>query len=162
MPSTDQITPGSDLLVLTANIVSAHTAKNPVPSDKLPDLIREVHRTLSTLQTRPSASSEPTDENRTTKQKPAVPAAKSVFPSYIICLEDGKKLKMLKRHLQTAYGMTPEQYRHKWGLPPSYPMTAPEYAATRSSLAKSSGLGQRKEGEATPPRKAGRKAAAAA
>jgi predicted transcriptional regulator len=130
------------LLGLTAQIVSAHVGNNKVAADELPGLIQQVYHALngsgagvSSVQSRPSA---PAD-----RPKPAVPISKSVFNEYIVCLEDGKKLKMLKRHLQTAYGMTPEQYRAKWGLDGNYPMVAPEYAKKRSSLAKAIGLGTR-------------------
>src|SRR5450432_1516959 len=130
------------ILGLTAQIVSAHVGNNKVATDELPGLIQQVYLALNgstvgpmTAQMRPSAPAE--------RPKPAVPISKSVFSEYIVCLEDGKKLKMLKRHLQTAYGMSPEQYRAKWGLDTSYPMVAPEYAKKRSSLAKAIGLGTR-------------------
>src|SRR5476651_1661476 len=130
------------ILGLTAQIVSAHVGNNKVATDELPGLIQQVYLALNgstagpmTAQLRPSAPAE--------RPKPAVPISKSVFSEYIVCLEDGKKLKMLKRHLQTAYGMTPGQYRAKWGLDTSYPMVAPEYAKKRSSLAKAIGLGTR-------------------
>ena len=132
---------GADLLGLTAEIVSAHVSNNPVSVTDLPNLIVEVHRTLSSLGT-VAAPAEPE------KKAPAVPIKKSITPDYLICLEDGKKLKMLKRHLQTAYNLSPEQYREKWGLPPDYPMVAPNYAKHRSSLAKQIGLGtQSRKGE---------------
>jgi predicted transcriptional regulator len=124
----------TDLLALTAQIVSAHVAHNSVSAGDLAGLIREVHATLSALA---SGAPAPAAE----KPQPAVPIKKSVHPDYLICLEDGKKLKMLKRHLKSVYGMTPEQYREKWGLPPDYPMVAPNYAAKRSELAKKIGLG---------------------
>ncbi|MBS7810335.1 MucR family transcriptional regulator [Roseococcus pinisoli] len=123
-----------DLLGLTAEIVSAHVSNNPVSVNDLSGLIVEVHRTLSSLGSAPVRT-------EVEKKMPAVPVKKSVTPDYLICLEDGKKLKMLKRHLQTSYGMTPDQYRDKWGLPPDYPMVAPNYAKHRSSLAKQIGLG---------------------
>ena len=122
----------TDVLKLTTQIVSAHISNNSVPSDALPALIQEVYRTLEGTGKEPAAADRP---------QPAVPARKSVFPDYIICLEDGKKLKMLKRHLKTAYDMTPEQYRDRWQLGPEYPMVAPNYARHRSSLAKKIGLG---------------------
>lgn len=128
------------VLGLTAQIVSAHVSNNPVSIDALPALIQDVYRTLSEV----GSATAPVE-----RPQPAVPIKKSVFPDHIICLEDGKKLKMLKRHLKTAYNMTPEQYRERWGLPPDYPMVAPSYARHRSSLAKKIGLG-------TKPR-AGRK-----
>ena len=123
----------SELLGLTAQIVSAHVSHNPVPASDLPGLIQEVFRTLSGVGTRPAPEPE--------RPQPAVPVKKSITPGYLICLEDGKKLKMLKRHLKTAYNMSPEQYRERWGLPADYPMVAPDYAKHRSSLAKKIGLG---------------------
>jgi predicted transcriptional regulator len=132
----------SDLLGLTATIVSAHVAHNPVGAEALPALIESVYRSLSTAGIpRPEATASP--------QVPAVPSKKSVFPDYIVCLEDGKKLKTLKRHLQVSFGLSPDAYRTKWGLPASYPMVAPNSAATRSDLAKKLGLG-RKPAEAEP------------
>jgi predicted transcriptional regulator len=128
------------VLGLTAQIVSAHVSNNSVSPDALPSLIQEVYKTLAGVGNERSEPERP---------QPAVPVKKSVFADHIICLEDGKKLKMLKRHLKTAYNMTPEQYRDRWGLPPDYPMVAPNYARHRSSLAKKIGLG-------TKPR-AGRK-----
>lgn len=126
-----------DVLALTAQIVSAHVSNNSVTPDALPLLIQDVYRTLSGVgHTAPAAE----------RPQPAVPIKKSVFADHIVCLEDGKKLKMLKRHLKTAYDMTPDQYRERWGLPPEYPMVAPDYASHRSSLAKKIGLG-------TKPRK---------
>ncbi len=123
----------SDILALTAQIVSAHVAVNPVGPDALPDLIRDVHRAMSNLGAPPPPAPE--------RPQPAVPVKKSVFPDYIVCLEDGKKLKMLKRHLMSAYGLTPDQYRERWSLGSDYPMVAPNYAQHRSSLAKKIGLG---------------------
>src|SRR5271156_6591115 len=122
----------ANVLGLTAQIVSAHVSNNSVAPDALPSLIQEVYRTLAGVGKEPAVPDRP---------QPAVPVKKSVFPDHIICLEDGKKLKMLKRHLKTAYDMTPEQYRDRWGLPPEYPMVAPNYARHRSSLAKKIGLG---------------------
>jgi predicted transcriptional regulator len=122
----------ADVLGLTAQIVSAHVSNNAVTPDALPALIQDVYRTLANVGREPSAPDRP---------QPAVPVKRSVFPDHIVCLEDGKKLKMLKRHLKTAYNMTPEQYRERWGLPPDYPMVAPNYARHRSSLAKKIGLG---------------------
>jgi predicted transcriptional regulator len=142
------------ILGLTAQIVSAHVSNNVVSRDSLPELITQVYNTLI------SAGAEPVEPE---KLQPAVPIKKSVFPEYIICLEDGKKLKMLKRHLQTSYSMTPEQYRDKWGLPHDYPMVAPKYAEHRSELAKKIGLGRKPAplmAEPAPaPAKRGRKAA---
>ena len=125
--------PQGELLGLTAQIVSAHVSHNPVPAAELPGLIQEVFRTLSGVGSRPAPEPE--------RPQPAVPVKKSITPGYLICLEDGKKLKMLKRHLMTAYGMTPDDYRAKWGLPADYPMVAPNYAESRRQLAKSIGLG---------------------
>jgi predicted transcriptional regulator len=123
-----------DLLALTANIVSAHLSNNQVGADEIPGIIQKVYKTLAAAG---SDSATPLSE----RPQPAVPIKKSVMPDYIICLEDGKKLKMLKRHLKTAYNMTPEEYRERWGLPADYPMVAPNYAKQRSKLAKEIGLG---------------------
>ena len=122
------------LLSLAAQIVSAHVGHNAVPVEDLPALIKSVYATL----VQPEAQT-PEPE----KREPAVPIKKSVFADHIVCLEDGKKLKMLKRHLHTSYGLTPEQYRAKWGLPANYPMVAPNYAEKRSTLAKAIGLGRK-------------------
>lgn len=122
------------VLSLTAQIVSAHVSNNAVASEALPTLIQEVYKTLSGIGT--DVAEVPAE-----RPQPAVPIKRSVFPDHIVCLEDGKKLKMLKRHLKTAYNMTPEQYRERWGLPPEYPMVAPNYAERRSALAKEIGLG---------------------
>lgn len=123
---------GLDVLGLTAQIVSAHVSNNSVALDALPALIQDVYRTLAEM----GKQSAPAE-----KPQPAVPVKRSVFPDYIICLEDGRKLKMLKRHLKTAYNMSPEQYRERWGLPAEYPIVAPNYTRHRSSLAKKIGLG---------------------
>ena len=126
-------TAGSNsVLGLTAQIVSAHVSNNAVASDALPSLIQEVYKTLSGIGTEVVEAERP---------QPAVPIKRSVFADHIVCLEDGKKLKMLMRHLKTAYNMTPEQYRERWGLPAEYPMVAPNYAERRSALAKEIGLG---------------------
>lgn len=127
----------SDLLSLTNEIVAAHVANNSVAVSDLPHLIHEVYRTLSSVGNVPVVPERP---------QPAIAVKKSVTPDYIICLEDGKKLKMLKRHLKTAYNMSPEEYRERWGLTADYPMVAPNYALHRSTLAKKIGLG-------TKPRK---------
>jgi predicted transcriptional regulator len=127
----------TDVLGLTAQIVSAHVAHNSVGVDALPGLIQDVYRTLAGVGR---------VELPTERPQPAVPIKKSIFPDYLICLEDGRKLKMLKRHLKTSYNMTPEQYREKWGLPSDYPMVAPSYARHRSSLAKKIGLGTKPRG----------------
>ncbi len=124
----------SELLALTSDIVAAHAANNAVPSSELSGLIEAVFGTLSGL----SQPAEPVVE-----LKPAVPIKKSVTDDYLICLDDGKKLKMLKRHLKTAYDMTPEDYRAKWGLGHDYPMVAPNYAKKRQELAKKIGLGRK-------------------
>jgi predicted transcriptional regulator len=123
----------SNILALTAQIVSAHVAHNAVTASALPGLIQEVHRTLSAIESAPAIVSQ--------RPEPAVPIAKSLTQDFIICLEDGRQMKMLKRHLKTAYNMTPDQYRERWGLAQDYPMVAPRYAKQRSSLAKKIGLG---------------------
>ena len=123
------------ILELTAGIVSAHVANNSVAMADLPNLIKEVHATLAYINNEPEVEEE--------VLQPAVPIKKSIQPDFIICLEDGKKLKMLKRHLKTAYDMTPDEYRQRWGLPSDYPMVAPNYAKQRSELAKTIGLGNR-------------------
>ena len=116
----------TDMLEMTTEIVSAHVGNNRVAIADLPGLIQDIYKTLLTVGTSQALPEKP---------KPAVPVKKSVFPDYIICLEDGKKLKMLKRHLKTAYNLTPEDYRERWGLPSDYPMVAPNYARHRSRLA---------------------------
>jgi predicted transcriptional regulator len=137
-----------DVLSLTAQIVSAHVTKNTVDVGDLPTLIRDVYRTLSSLgETTPAPVAD--------TAKPAVPAARSVFASHIICMECGKKMTMLKRHLMTEHGLTIDQYRTKYSLPGTYPMVAPDYAKTRSSLAKEMGLG--KSRSASPKKAARRK-----
>ncbi|GLQ05210.1 MucR family transcriptional regulator [Sneathiella chinensis] len=125
-----------ELLALTTDIVTSHLSRNAVEASEISNLIREVYSTLSTVGT-----SEPV----TDRPQPAISVRKSVHPDYIVCLEDGKKLKMLKRHLKTAYNMTPEEYRQRWGLPSDYPMVAPNYAAQRRNLAKKIGLGTRRK-----------------
>ena len=125
------------LLGLTSQIVSAYVSKNSVQASDLPNLINSVHQSLATLG-QPQAPAEAPVEF-----KPAVAIKKSIFPDYIVCLEDGKKLKMLKRHLQSSYRLTPDEYRAKWGLPSDYPMVAPNYAKARSDLALKLGLGRR-------------------
>jgi predicted transcriptional regulator len=129
-------------LELTAEIVSAYVSNNPLPQSNLPELLRTVHDALN--RTAAGQVEAPAEA-----PKPAVAVKKSVTPDYIVCLEDGKKFKSLKRHLRTQYSMTPEQYREKWGLPADYPMVAPNYAKARSELAKEMGLGQqRRKGRA--------------
>jgi predicted transcriptional regulator len=125
----------NDLLELTTEIVAAHVSNNTVAVGDLPILIGQVYQSLATIGSGPAPVVE--------RPQPAVSIKKSIHPDYIICLEDGKKLKMLKRHLKTAYDMTPEEYRERWGLPPEYPMVAPNYARQRSKLAKEIGLGTR-------------------
>lgn len=124
-----------DLIELASQIVSAYVGNNPVQSSDLPSLIRDIHETLSTLG---SADAVAID------QKPAVSIKKSITDDHLICLEDGKKFKSLKRHLRSKYDMSPEEYREKWSLPYDYPMVAPSYARQRSKLAKEMGLGQGK------------------
>jgi len=124
-----------NLLRLATDIVAAYVSNNPVPVGDLPSMIKSVHATLGSL-----AGSGAGDV--ATSQKPAVPLKKSVTPEYLICLEDGKKLKMLKRYLRSRYSLTPDQYRAKWGLPADYPMVASNYAAQRSEFAKKIGLGR--------------------
>ena len=121
-----------ELLELTTEIVAAHVSNNTLPVNDLPQLIQDVYKTLVNVGNG-QVSSE--------RLQPAISIKKSITPDFIICLEDGRKLKMLKRHLKTAYNMTPEEYREKWGLPRDYPMGAPNYAKHRSSLAKKIGLG---------------------
>ena len=129
--------PGKTFIDLTANIVSAYVSNNPTPASEIPGLIGQVHAALLRVS---SGRAEPPLE----PAKPAVPVKKSMTADYLICLEDGKRFKSLKRHLRTQYGMTPEQYRDKWGLPADYPMVAPNYAVARSQLAKKMGLGQQR------------------
>ena len=125
----------NDLLTLTTEIVAAHVSNNTVGVADLPQLINQVYSSLANIGTGPAAPA--------VRPNPAVSIKKSIQPDYIVCLEDGKRLKMLKRHLKTAYNMTPEQYRDRWGLSPDYPMVAPNYARQRSRLAKEIGLGTR-------------------
>ena len=122
---------------LTASIVSAYVSNNPTTAAEIPGLISQIHAALQRVSNGGSeAASEPA--------KPAVSVKKSMTPDYLVCLEDGKRFKSLKRHLRTQYNMTPEQYREKWGLPSDYPMVAPNYAVARSQLAKKMGLGQQR------------------
>ena len=125
------------LLALTADIVAAHVSNNSVAVNDLPNLIQNVHAALSTISDNRSAPE--------VKLEPKVPIRSSVKPDYIVCLEDGKRLKMLKRHLMTHYQMTPDQYRQKWGLNADYPMVAPNYAEQRRALAKKIGLGTKRK-----------------
>ena len=127
----------SALVELTAQIVSAYVSNNTVPAGEIPGLINQVHLALSRVSGKSAdGPAEPL--------KPAISVKKSITPEFIVCLEDGKKFKSLKRHLRTQYNMTPEQYREKWGLSADYPMVAPNYAAARSQLAKQMGLGQQR------------------
>ncbi len=134
-----------ELLGLTAQIVAAHVSNNTLSADALVELIGEVYRTIAAIGR---------EAPQVEKPVPAVPWKKSIFPDHLICLEDGKKLKMLKRHLKTAYDMSPEQYRERWGLPADYPMVAPNYARHRSSLAKKIGLGTKSTSSRKPRSKA--------
>lgn len=127
------------LLELTADIVAAHLSNKEVETDDIPLIIQKTYKTLATLS--PAGMAAPD------KPQPAVPVRKSVTPDYLVCLEDGKKLKMLKRHLKSAYDMSPEDYRERWGLPSDYPMVAPNYAKKRSELAKDIGLGTNAPGK---------------
>ncbi len=122
------------ILRMTTEVVSAYVSNNMLPAGQIPDVIRTVYASLSELSSGAGAEERP---------KPAVPIRRSVTPDFIICLEDGKKLKMLKRHIRTNYNLTPEEYRAKWGLPADYPMVAPNYAAQRSDFAKRIGLGRK-------------------
>ncbi len=126
---------------LTADIVAAYVSNNPVPADNLSELISTVHNAVAKISNPEAPEAE--------KPTPAVNPKRSVFPDYIICLEDGKRFKSLKRHL-TLHGLTPAEYRAKWGLPADYPMVAPNYAAARSELAKKMGLGRKPEAKVAP------------
>jgi predicted transcriptional regulator len=127
----------SAFIELTASIVSAYVSNNPLPTAEIPGLIGQVYAALKRVSGgQVAAAAEPL--------KPAVPIKRSVTAEFIVCLEDGLKFKSLKRHLRTRYNITPDQYREKWGLPPDYPMVAPNYAAARSQLAKQMGLGQQR------------------
>jgi predicted transcriptional regulator len=129
----------NELLSLTTSIVAAQVSNNIIPAGDLTRIIRDVYETLAQV----GSGIEPAPE----RPPAAVPVKRSIQPDYIVCLEDGKKLKMLKRHLMTAFGMTPQQYRERWELPPEYPMVAPNYAKQRSRLAKEIGLGTRARGK---------------
>ena len=136
-----------EVLRMAVDIVSAYVANNTVPAGQVPEVINMVYNSLTTLDGGAEATAEPA--------KPAISVRRSITAEYIVCLEDGKKLKMLKRHLRAAYDMSPEEYRAKWGLPADYPMVAPNYAAQRSAFAKKIGLG-RKKGQKQPRRRARR------
>ena len=135
----DGDTAATPFLSLTSEIVAAYVSNNPVPANGLPNMIESVHGALKDIVLGESAGTG-------NGQKPAVTVKKSVMPDYIICLEDGKKLKMLKRYLRSRYGLSPDEYRVKWHLPPDYPMVAAEYAARRSAFAKKIGLGRTRRG----------------
>ncbi len=136
-----------DMLRMTAQVVSAYVGNNMLPAGQIPEVIKTVYGSLSTCE---GPGAEPVPE----PLKPAVPVRKSVTPDFIVCLEDGKKLKMLKRHLRTTYNLTPDEYRVKWGLGGDYPMVAPNYAAQRSAFAKKIGLGRKTSGGRGRKRKA--------
>ncbi|MCO5083349.1 MAG: MucR family transcriptional regulator [Rhizobiaceae bacterium] len=140
METSEPSAADSEMLIeLTADVVAAYVSNNPVPIGELPNLIANVHIALGRVG---GAPEQPAAE----KLKPAVNPKRSVHDDYIVCLEDGKKFKSLKRHLMTHYNLTPEQYREKWNLDPTYPMVAPNYAAARSQLAKKMGLGRKRKG----------------
>ncbi|MCL4165682.1 UNVERIFIED_CONTAM: hypothetical protein GTU68_014485 [Idotea baltica] len=128
----------TEILDLTSQIVAAHVSNNPVPTADLPSVIQSVFETMEELANGPI-------EDPVEELIPAVSVKKSITPDYLICLEDGKKLKMLKRHLKTSYDLSPEEYRTRWGLPSDYPMVAPNYAAKRQELAKKIGLGRNRK-----------------
>jgi predicted transcriptional regulator len=130
----------ANYIELAADIVSAYVSNNPVPANELASLIQEVHSALLRVTSGGGVASVSSEAPR-----PAIAVKKSLNSDYIICLEDGKKFKSLKRHLRTQYNMSPEEYREKWGLPPDYPMVAPNYAKARSNLAKQMGLGQQRK-----------------
>jgi len=135
---SDKPTPSShgDVLRMVTDVIASYLKKNPVAASDLPNVIQTVYGAFTTPQSGPV-------EIVAERPEPAVPLKRSVTPDYIICLEDGKQLKMLKRHLATSYNLTPDEYRARWGLPPDYPMVAPNYATQRSALAKQIGLGSR-------------------
>ena len=135
IPGTYEKTPRAELLRMTTEIVSVYVGHNTLNVEQIPEAIQTVYAALASLDATGGKAIAP-------PQKPAVPIRKSITPDYIICLEDGKKLKMLKRHIRTTFGMNPEEYRAKWGLPADYPMVAPNYAARRSDFAKKIGLGK--------------------
>jgi len=130
----------TDLVQMTTQIVTSYISRNNVPNDQLGTVIQTIHEALRNIGSAPTAAPAPTPA------KPAVPIRRSIQPDYIVCLEDGKKLKMLKRHLRTTYKLSPEEYRVKWGLPADYPMVAPNYAEQRSAFAKKIGLGRSRNG----------------
>lgn len=128
----------AELLHMASDIAAAYVSHNNLSAEQLPDVIKTVHATLSSV-----GRGGPGNAN---SPRPAVPVRRSIMPDYIVCLEDGKRLKMLKRHLRSAYNMTPDEYRSKWGLPSDYPMVAPNYAKQRSQFAKKIGLGRKGKG----------------
>jgi predicted transcriptional regulator len=138
-------TSAGDLLRMTAEVAAAYVGNNPVAAAQLPEVIKTIHSSISALDGGAPVGA--------SGLKPIVPIKKSIAPDYIICLEDGKKLKMLKRHLRTSYGLTPEEYRIKWGLPADYPMVAPNYAEQRSAFAKKIGLGRKPGARKAKPKK---------
>ena len=133
--ATQQKAERGDILRMTAEVVAAYVGNNSLPATQLPDVINTVYGTLH----RVNGVAPPVNGH---SQKAAIPVRRSITPDYIVCLEDGKKLKMLKRHLRTSYGLSPEEYRSKWGLPADYPMVAPNYSKKRSAFAKKIGLGR--------------------
>jgi predicted transcriptional regulator len=135
----DDMDQAGDLLALTTEIVAAHVSNNTVAVGDLAQLINQVYQSLANIGSAPAAAA----AAPASRPQPAISVKKSIQPDYLVCLEDGKKLKMLKRHLKTAYNMSPEAYRERWGLPTDYPMVAPNYARQRSRLAKEIGLGTR-------------------
>ncbi|MGB0684521.1 MAG: MucR family transcriptional regulator [Magnetovibrionaceae bacterium] len=144
MSDTEMTENGTDTALdiktrMAVDIVSSYVSRNPTTATDLPDVIRTVFGSLSTLDKTPG-------EAAPEKRKPAVPIKKSITPDYLICLEDGRKMKMLKRHLRTSYGLTPDEYRARWGLGADYPMVAPNYAEQRSQFAKTIGLGRKSVG----------------
>lgn len=139
-----------DFLDRVTGIIAAYVSNNSISSAQLPELIATVHGALKGL-------GAPASDPDTEKLKPAISVRKSVTPDYLFCLEDGLRFKSLKRHLQTKFNLTPEEYRAKWGLPSDYPMVAPNYAATRSNLAKQMGFGQPRKKPSEPPKRRGRK-----
>jgi predicted transcriptional regulator len=128
-----------DIMAMVSEIVASYVSNHEMEQDKVPAFIQQIHQSLTRLNSKQSAFF-------STRSEPAVPIDESVKPDYIVCLEDGLHLKMLKRHLKTSYNMTPEQYRERWNLPSNYPMVAPNYAMRRSSIAKGIGLGHRRKG----------------
>ena len=147
MEAEPEVRSGEELMRLGADIVAAYVSRNAVAAEAVPEIIRSVYGALEGLSKGPAPAPEE-------KPRPAVPVGRSIQHDYIICLEDGKKLKMLKRHLRTVYNMTPEQYRAKWGLPSDYPMVAPKYAEQRSVFAKKIGLGKGAAGRPSKKRAA--------